>query len=97
MTWDAMKVATLVVFGNAIAALWDLRAELLASLALLAGWLLITHSLTLMAPAWFDQIWALSIGVLLVSLAGWRLLWAIATTGLYALTREKGERAGRNA
>lgn len=62
------------------------RAELLTAAALLAGWLLITAGIaSLTSP----RAWTFSIGALCISLGGWRMLWQIATSGLYALTRRK--------
>lgn len=60
------------------------RAELLTAAALLAGWLLITWWAA-MLTSW--RAWPLSLGLLLVSCAGWRLLFFTARDGLYALTR----------
>ncbi len=60
------------------------RAELLTAAALLAGWLLITWWVA-MLTSW--RVWPFSLGLLLVSCGGWRLLYAVARDGLYALTR----------
>lgn len=60
------------------------RAELLTAAAVLAGWGLVTWGAAALT-SW--QAWPLSGGLLLLSLAGWRLLFTIARDGLYALTR----------
>ncbi|MEA3244808.1 MAG: hypothetical protein U9Q74_01500 [Gemmatimonadota bacterium] len=58
--------------------------EILTSFALLGGWALITWGIAILtAPV----AWIFSGGALLLSLAGWRMLWEIASRGLYAMTR----------
>jgi ABC-type glycerol-3-phosphate transport system permease component len=64
-------------------------AELLAALAMLGGWALLTWGVVLLTT---PKAWPLSGGLLLLSCAGWRLLWTIATHGLYSLTREAPKR-----
>lgn len=97
MTWDALKVAALVVAGNVGAAIWGARAELLVTFAILAAWILLTLAALSVVPAKFlVVVWYLSIALLLLSLVGWRLLWTIGTHGVYALTRDK-ETGARNA
>lgn len=66
------------------AAAWAVRAELLTSAALLAGWALLTWGVALLTS---PKVWPLSAGLLLLSLCGWRFLGAIAWAGLYTLTR----------
>lgn len=62
------------------------RAELLTSAAFVGGWLLITWGLAaLLTPI----IWRLSLGLLLISLGGIRLLSVFAWEGLYTLTRDE--------
>lgn len=58
--------------------------ELLTAGALLGGWLLLTAGLVALTS---PLAWWFSGGLLLLSLAGWKLLWTLATTGLYTLTR----------
>lgn len=63
-----------------------LLAELLTALALLLGWTLVTYAC---AGIWRPRIvWPLSAGLLLFSSAGWSLIRALVTDGLYALTKE---------
>lgn len=64
-------------------------AEILTGLAFLAGWCLITAAV---AALTVPQVWPLSMGLLLLSAGGWRMLLGLATDGLYALTRPKPER-----
>lgn len=69
---------------------WAARAEILTASAIFGGWALITYGIaTLTAPI----AWAFSFGVLLLSLAGWRLLWRIVTRGLYLLSKPGGRDA----
>ena len=65
---------------------WRIRAELSLSIALLAGWFLLTWGIVLLTT---PKVWPLSAGVLLLSLCGWRLLWTVCSQGLYSLTREE--------
>lgn len=60
------------------------RAALLAALALLTGWALLTWGVASLL-VW--QVWPISAGLLLVSIFGWRLFGRIAVEGLYSLTR----------
>lgn len=77
-------VAVAARAGDVIARANRLWPELLTSLALVGGWALLTWGVArLTAPV----AWVFSAGLLLVSLGGWRLLWEVATRGLYALTR----------
>lgn len=64
--------------------------ELLLALVILSGWGLVAWGVALLTT---PKVWPLFAGVLLLSCAGWRLLWSIATHGFYALTREDGRRA----
>lgn len=63
-------------------------AEVLTGLAFLVGWCLVTFAV---ASLTVPQVWPLSIGLLLLSAGGWRMLVGLATDGLYALTRPKPE------
>jgi cytochrome b561 len=72
--------------GETITRILHVRAELLVAGALLLGWLLITQGIAqLTAPV----AWTFSIGLLLLLLCGWRLLWRLFSDGLYDLTRER--------
>lgn len=62
-----------------------LRAELGTAAAILTGWALLTWAVASLT-AW--QAWPVSGGLLLLSSAGWRLVWRVAVDGLYTLTRE---------
>lgn len=75
----------LSVIDGAIRAVWDSRAELLASFALVAGWILVTSAIARIARP--DVVWLASAGLFLLSLFGWRFLFEIAGKGLYTLTR----------
>lgn len=58
--------------------------EILTTAALLGGWILITVAVVALTS---PLAWLFSGGLLLLSLAGWKLLWALMMNGLYALTR----------
>jgi hypothetical protein len=74
-----------VTVPPAVAALWRHRADLLTGAAFLAGWLLLTWGFASLPSR--AAVWRLSFGVLSICLGGPRLLWAILSNGLYALTR----------
>ncbi len=69
----------------ALAGLRAYRAEWLTAAAFLAGWLSFTAGLAIHFGA---AAWWYSIGVLLMSGSGWRLIGSVAFEGLYTLTRE---------
>lgn len=75
-----------LAIGRAVRSLWVARAEILVATAMLAGWALVTWGIALLTT-W--KVWPLSGGLLLLSAGGWRLLWTIASYGLYSLTREE--------
>lgn len=60
------------------------KGEILLSLSILGGWALLTHGIAILTT---PKVWPLSIGVLLLTTAGWRMLWAILSYGFYGLTR----------
>jgi hypothetical protein len=63
--------------------------ETLVSIAALAGWILVTAGIASLLPArGAHALWLSSIGLLLVSLCGWKFLRRIVTDGLYILTRK---------
>lgn len=73
---------------RAIDAIAQVRAELLQALALLAGWLMVTIGVVdLTAPI----AWSFSVGVLLLSIVGWKFVGVLFWRGLYALTRGEDE------
>lgn len=69
--------------SNAVAR--SAAGQLATAGAILGGWLFMTLGVALLTT---PKVWALSFGLLLLSLAGWRLCWTIAREGLYRLTRE---------
>jgi hypothetical protein len=71
-------------------AVWGARAEVLLTGAALGGWYALTYGL---AGLLGTKVWPLSVGVLLLSGCGWKLLWRIVTDGLYDLTREEKRHA----
>lgn len=61
-------------------------AEILLTGAFVSGWLSLTLGLArLLVP----EVWLISVGLLLISVGGWRMLRTVAVEGLYALTRPK--------
>jgi hypothetical protein len=69
-----------------VASLWNARAEILLTLAMLSGWSLLTYGIVQLTT---PKVWPLSGGLLLLACCGWRMLWTIASYGLYGLTREQ--------
>jgi hypothetical protein len=58
--------------------------EIATATAFITGWLLITKGVAdLTRPA----VWPISIGLLFMSLCGWRLIRTVFTAGLYALSQ----------
>ena len=68
---------------------WKNRAEAAFGFALLAGWALVTWPIaTLLSPL----VWPFSAGIaLLLLVCGWRMLWTIASHGLYSLSKGDGK------
>lgn len=58
--------------------------------AFIGGWSLITQGVAALTS---PLAWLFSGGVLLISLGGWKLFWALVTNGLYSLTREPSDDA----
>lgn len=81
----AVSVAGAVAGGLTVVA--SHVAAIATGFAMISGWLLITYAIAQLAPA--RVVWPASIGVLLISAAGWRPLFTIAADGLYWLTRER--------
>jgi hypothetical protein len=82
-----LTVRVRVVGLGLVRILLALRAalpELLTAGAFIAGWSLITAGIVALTS---PLAWLFSGGLLALSLGGWKLLWALATNGLYALTR----------
>lgn len=66
----------------------DHLAELLLTAAALGGWTLLTRTVA----GWLGpEVWSVSVGVLLLSLCGWRYLGTVAIHGLYVLSREEAD------
>lgn len=74
-----------------VLAVWGARGEVLVTLAILAGWTLITHGIVQLLGRWASgsALWSLSAGLFLLSLAGWSFLRTMFGKGLYALTQLK--------
>jgi hypothetical protein len=64
------------------------RAELLTAIAILLGWAFLTSAIAVLARP--DVVWRASAGLFLLSLCGWKFLYAILSNGLYKLTRKRG-------
>jgi hypothetical protein len=64
----------------------DAIAATLTGAALVVGWLCITLGIAAIARP--RLVWPLSIGLLFVTAAGWRLLFTIGAHGLYSLTKD---------
>jgi hypothetical protein len=64
--------------------------EILTAGAFVGGWALLTAGVAALTSS---LAWLFSGGLLLISLGGWKLLWKLATSGLYALTRAPGRDA----
>lgn len=74
----------LAAWAELAADLWKLRAVLLHGAAIVGGWALVTAGLaSLLVP----EVWLLSGGLFLLSLAGWGHLRVLFTLGAYALHR----------
>lgn len=71
-----------------VRSLWALRAEALTSLAIVGGWGALTWGVVGFVPAYAAPIWRVSLGLLLISLAGWKFIATTIATGLYTLTRK---------
>lgn len=71
---------------------WVLRyiAEITTILITLAGWFLITAAVATLAEPWDleNVVWALSGGLLCLSLAGFKFLGRICKEGLYVLAKQ---------
>lgn len=73
-----------VVAAIAFDGLWANRAALLHAGAILGGWALLTAGLaSLLVP----EVWLISGGLFLLSLAGWGHLRVLFGVGLYTLRR----------
>ena len=69
----------------ALGLLGRFAGELLVAVAILGGWALLTWGIArLVVP----EVWPISGGLLLLSLAGWKFCWTLVREGLYVLTRK---------
>lgn len=68
-----------------VRAVWRLVPEMLNATTILGGWALLTWGIADLVGVW--QVWPLSGGLLLLSLAGWGHLRVLFGAGLYTLTR----------
>jgi hypothetical protein len=59
-------------------------AEILLVTAWLSGWALFTYGIALYTSS---KVYPISAGLFLLSLVGWKMLWAIVSHGLYALSK----------
>jgi hypothetical protein len=67
-------------------ALWTARAECLMALAFVGGWLLVTAGIAALTSR---IAWLFSLGLLAISLGGWKPFARFVYAGLYVLTREE--------
>ncbi len=61
--------------------------ELLQALVIVAGWALLTWG---MARLLVPEVWLISAGLFLLSIAGWSFLATLFRRGLYSLMRKGG-------
>ena len=66
----------------------QLKAEILTTSAALAGWLLVTWGAAELTTCW---LWPISMGILLLGLAGWKFVFGMLADGLYVLSRKEGK------
>jgi hypothetical protein len=69
------------------------RAELLAALAFVVGWLLLTDAIARVTVT--PLAWRVSIGLLAISLGGWKPLAQMIWHGLYVLSRDEADEGKR--
>ena len=81
-----MRVRMRIALRDGTTALAGVRAELLVSLGMLAGWALVTLALGRITRP--DVVWPLSAGLAVLALCGWKFLLQVVREGLYILTRD---------
>jgi hypothetical protein len=82
-----MRLDVLVIrVAHPLSVAWSARAEVAVFLAAGLGWALITIAVARVVRP--DVVLPLSAGLFALALCGWRLLWTVASDGLYALTRK---------
>lgn len=67
-----------------------LRAEILQAAAIFCGWACLTDGIAALTTR---QVWPISLGLLLLSLAGWQFLGTLFWRGFYVITKGDGRRA----
>lgn len=82
-TKKAQRTERLRRFGRAVKSKWP---EALLSGAWLSGYALLLWGVS-SATGW-EWVWKIGAGLLLLSMGGWRLLFLVATEGLYLLSRD---------
>ena len=79
------------IVSRIVARTWAVRAQLLHVLAIVGGWALVTAGVAaLLVP----EVWLISGGLFLLSLAGWGHLWRVFSLGLFKLAkldRQRGQ------
>jgi hypothetical protein len=78
------------ITGRVASRAWSARAEVLTAAALLLGWCLVTSAVAALTS---PLAWRFSLGLLALSLAGWRLFLRLVLEGFYVLTLD--EQRGR--
>ncbi len=87
---DARHVRAIV--SRIMSRTWALRAPLLHGLAIVGGWALVTAGVASLLVA---EVWLISGGLFLLSLAGWGHLFRVFSLGLYKLRRIDQQRRAR--
>ncbi len=68
---------------------WKLRSDLLQWGAIAGGWAGVTEGIAPVISRLGLEVWPLSGGLFLLSLAGWKYLRNLFTTGVYTFVRSK--------
>lgn len=88
--WWSYRLASFQARSVAIAAVVrKALPDALFVMALLGGWTLLTWGLAALL-SW--KVWPISFGLFLLSCCGWRMLWVLASQGLYALSQSERQR-----
>jgi hypothetical protein len=72
-----------------VLALWAARVDAIAALTILAGWAVLWWGIGDVLARWLPArgIWAIGLGLFLLSCMGWKMLHTLAKVGLYALSK----------
>jgi hypothetical protein len=70
-----------------------LTPELAVAGAIVGGWICVTVAVAQLAPP--GIVWPASMGLLLLSLAGWKFIGHLAWYGLYVLSHDEPKGRGR--